>query len=209
MGKPPVENVWERASQLAGGTARFTVALVVTGAAIFLLVALERVAGGMTRWFTPLQGLAINLILFEWAILWFMAVPVYPPERYFASRRSERMGRLYERLGIRGFGRLVMGRIRFTGNRCDLSWFVDRTRHAEAVHLLACFGVALFAGVMALRSRWDALFWTGGFNVPLHLYPIMLQRYNRSRAQKILTRQSNRGPVTANAYRPSAARTAV
>lgn len=188
MGEPLVENARKRASRRALGTARLAAAAVATAAAIALLVALDAAVQETASWLTPLQGLAVNLILFEWAILWFIAVPVYPPERYFAVRRPQRMNRLYERLGIRGFGRLVMGRIRFSGHRRDLSWFVHRTRHAEAVHLLASFGVALFAAAMALRNRWDALLWTGAFSLPIHLYPIMLQRYNRPRAERLLTR---------------------
>lgn len=202
MGRPPVVNVTGRATQLVEGTIRMTIAILITGATIALLLAVEAVTGNMGSWLAPLEGLAINVILFEWAILWFMAVPAYPPDRYFTARGSERMERLFELLGIRGFGRLVIGRIRFSGQRRDLSWFINRTCHAEAVHVMACLGLALFSVVMALRNRWDTLFWAVVFSVPIHLYPIMLQRYNRSRALKILRRRTGEGSVIASPRRP-------
>lgn len=197
MEKWPVETVKGRAWRLAERTARIAVAAAGTGVALFLLAVVDAIAENSAGWFALFHGLAINLILFEWAILALMAVPVDLPERYFATRSFERTGRLYERLGIRAFGRLVIGRIPFSGHRRDLSWFVHRSRHAEAVHLWACLGVALCAGSMAFQNRWHALFWTAGLSVPIHLYPIMLQRYNRSRIERLLTYRRHRSSAVA------------
>lgn len=203
MSKPQVASARERVLQLAGGAARVAVAAGATAAAAALLVALDAAVQEMAGWLVPLEGLTVNLLLFEWAVVWFMALPIYPPERYFAARRWKRMNRLYERLGIRGFGRLVIGRIRFSGRRRDLFGFVRRTRHAEAVHLLASLGVAVFAAGIAVAGRWDALLWTGAFSLPIHLYPIMLQRYNRTRAERLL--RLNRHAAAGASPRSSAA----
>jgi hypothetical protein len=118
--------------------------------------------------------------------------------RYFNLCRFELDGRLYEMLGVRLFKRFASAGDFFNSRRRrsdkefrnvkNYSSAIDwegRTRFNEAAHL----GNLIFSLVMVVwlcfRARYT---WIGPIiflNLILNVYPIMLQRYNRARIQRI------------------------
>jgi hypothetical protein len=61
-------------------------------------------------------------------------------------------------------------------------------RQAETGHVFIFMLMVLFSGYAWLRGWFDAVGWLLAFNVIINGYPIMLQRYNRIRLQKLSQR---------------------
>ena len=123
-------------------------------------------------------------------------------ERYYRVRGWESSGRVYERLGIRFFKRFVPNGdyINRIIRHSDKSYRVirdaestvrhgDMTRLAERCHLAALW-LPVPCIVYALMLGWNKFaLWLFLANVPIHVYPVLLQRYTRARIQKVLTRR--------------------
>lgn len=123
------------------------------------------------------------------------------PERYYRIRAFESGGRVYEWLGIRLFKRFVpdgdyVNRLvrrsdpgyRLVRDADSLVRFEARTRLAEKCHVAGLW-LALPCAAYALLLGWDGFaLWLLLPNVPLHLYPVLLQRYTRARIQRVLAR---------------------
>lgn len=127
------------------------------------------------------------------AALWWV------PARYFVLRRFERSGALYVALGVLLFRRLVPDgdfanqwrrrrepMFRMIRGRGDVTSFIRRTEESERGHLvLLAFGIASAAFAWHLGWRGWALYLACG-NVVVNVYPILLQRYTRSRLVRLL-----------------------
>jgi Glycosyl-4,4'-diaponeurosporenoate acyltransferase len=139
----------------------------------------------------PLVPLALNaFLLFEMAgVSRVIGLPM--PAAYFRPRRFEH-ARIYERLVIRGFKRLMRSALyrrinpefRLSGGRSGLAELGERRRAAEAVHALLFVIASVVAGGALLLRWFEAAAWLTLFNVLLNGYPVMLQRYNRLRLER-------------------------
>ena len=123
------------------------------------------------------------------------------PRAYFDVHTFERTGRIYEAMGVLLFRRLVPdGDLanrwerrknpghRLIRNRRSAADFVRRTEQSERGHVvLLALGVASAAYAWSLG--WDgwAVYLSVG-NVLVNVYPILLQRYTRSRLYAVLRR---------------------
>ncbi len=112
---------------------------------------------------------------------------------YHRIRPFEQEGRLYEKVGIRFFQKLV-GRgpwtilnptLRFSRRRAQLAALEREMYKAEAGHLVVFLAVTMTAVFAAVRGWLDSAGWLMLFNVPLNFYPVMLQRRNRAHIQRI------------------------
>jgi hypothetical protein len=126
------------------------------------------------------------------AALWWL------PASYYRVRGFERSGRLYELLGVRAFRRLVPDGdlanrwrrrrepgFRMIRGREGARAFLTRNIASEQSHL-----VLLLAGfatcAYAWRIGWDAWAWyLFVANVAANVYPILLQRYTRTRIARL------------------------
>lgn len=123
------------------------------------------------------------------------------PDAYFRIRRFERSGKFYEALGVRWFRYLVPDgdlanrwrrRTRpsfaIVTNRSLARAFVARTRLSEKSHAVLLV-IGVLSSLHAWRIGWDgwAMYIALG-NVPVNLYPILLQRYTRARLERTLHR---------------------
>lgn len=122
------------------------------------------------------------------------------PASYFQVRAFEQNGRLYERLGVRHFRRLVPDgdwanrwrrrrdpAFRIIRNRRYARAFRHRTELSEKSHL-----VMLVLGGMSAAFAWRIgwLGWAaylGAGNVIVNLYPVLLQRYTRARLTAVFS----------------------
>lgn len=110
------------------------------------------------------------------------------------QRRFERSGRLYRNvLRIRRWkdhlpeaGALFAGGISKRHLTVDLGRFVAETRRAERGHWLALAGIPVFA----LWNPPVGLLLMAAYGVLVNAPFIAVQRYNRQRAQRLLTRRS-------------------
>jgi Glycosyl-4,4'-diaponeurosporenoate acyltransferase len=120
------------------------------------------------------------------------------PASYFTVRGFERDGRYYRAAGVRQFRKLVPDgdwmnqarrredhRFRVIRSRADAASWRARTEASEKAHLVLMLMGILSAGY-ALYVGWTA--WavalTAG-NVVTNLYPVLLQRYTRTRLIRV------------------------
>lgn len=122
-----------------------------------------------------------------------------PPSR-FRVADWERNGKIYERLGADTFRWMLLrtplgwvnpnyGQIQ---SRADLDRLMRQLNCAEGAHIVAG-GISLAtAAAFALRGQPSIGVWLVLISIPLHAYPIMLQRWNRARVSKIVQRLATR-----------------
>jgi hypothetical protein len=98
----------------------------------------------------------------------------------------------YRRLGAWGYMRLLRlvgwerltGRhSTFAGTRSSLSAFDRQTRQSEYGHLIIAALVVVVSAAALSVGAWDTALWLSVLNVPLHVYPVLLQRSLRGRIQ--------------------------
>lgn len=116
------------------------------------------------------------------------------PPRFYRCHPFERNGRIYELLGVHYFRFLVphgdginwlvrrtQPGYRVVRGRETMAAYRARTLGAEAFHL-GCLLVMLPAAVYATWAGWTGIaLWLTLPNIPLHVYPALLQRYTRAR----------------------------
>ncbi|MEQ8667907.1 MAG: hypothetical protein RIC12_01980 [Pirellulales bacterium] len=119
------------------------------------------------------------------------------PDSYFAPQRFEREGRIYRWTGIQllvalfrltGYERLMRKNIPVRYDLEALRKYADSTRGADVIHMLSGICTAVFTIAMGLRYPLLSTkgIWLG--NVLVNLYPVMLQRYNRPRVERLIRR---------------------
>lgn len=117
-------------------------------------------------------------------------------EGYYRLRPWERSGRLYLILGVPFFRALVRrGPLSVFNRTLPAAWHAgdverieNETRAAEAGHIIA-FTIVLALAVLALaRGDHAGAAWLVGLNLPMNLYPVLLQRDLRLRLAEHLRR---------------------
>lgn len=147
-------------------------------------------------------GFGFGTLAWAWGLhlllmLWMLAVEarVFLPYEGGWYRVRSWEPRLYRRLGVLGFMRLLR-RVgweranrqakKFDGTRTSFSAYERGTRSSEFNHaVLGLVGFGLFGGAVALRA-WDTAAWLLAVNMVLHVYPVMLQRTMRARIQGLM-----------------------
>jgi hypothetical protein len=128
---------------------------------------------------------------------------------YFRPRPFEIGGKAYVRLGVRLFRRFVVGGDYFNraAGRCDpqyrgvrslaaLRQAERRGRLNERLHLAALVFLVPPTCCALLVGRFDLGLALGLLNVLCNLYPIMLQRYTRTRLVALEARRVSSGRTT-------------
>ena len=143
-----------------------------------------------------------SLLLFVAPLIVGCAIARVLPERYYRIRHFESSGRVYERIGIRFFKRFVPNGdyinqvirrsqpgYRVVHDRDSIVNHEAATRWAERCHIVSLF-LVVPCTAYALMLGWNKFaLWLVLPNIPLHLYPILLQRYTRARIQNVLRRR--------------------
>ena len=143
-----------------------------------------------------LRAALTNLAIVTWSsfVLPLRGLPRF--ESWYRLRRWERSGRFFTWLGVPLFRMLVRRTPLSRFNRAlpsawhsgDPERIEEETRTAEAAHLVAFFVVVVLAlaAFLAGRTRWAV--WLVVLDVPLNLYPVLLQRDHRHRLFEMLRR---------------------
>lgn len=127
-----------------------------------------------------------------------------PPE-WHRLRAWESDGSFYRRLGIVRYQEWLLASPSgpnpfqtFKGHRSQVPELRKFTCNAEMGHLTLLFVSVIVTGVaLALGRTWTAFFLTL-VNVPWNLYPVMLQRYTRSRILRIQERSPRQKKIATN-----------
>jgi hypothetical protein len=146
----------------------------------------------------PLFAFLANWIAMSWVAINGPSLRIHLPGGYYAPRPFETSGRIYELLGIRLFKAAVRRgplaifspTLRFPKERTveGIRWLQAEMRTAEAGHLLVLALVAVPAVALALAGEAAAAGWLILFAIPINIYPIMLQRYNRIKLEELVVR---------------------
>lgn len=169
----------------------------------FLVLVVSAVHLYLLKWILDAYGfrsfsfaLLSNCLIVSWVALAGQFVSFIMGSRYYRIRPFEREGHLYKKVGI-VFFQMLLGHgpwtilnptLRFSGKAAQLAGLEKEMRKAEGGHLLAFITVSLASVFAAVQGWLDAAGWLSLFNVPFNLYPVMLQRVNRARIQRILGR---------------------
>ena len=149
-------------------------------------------------------ALLSNCLIVSWIALVGQFVSFVLGSQYYWIRPFEQGGRLYEIVGI-GVFQMLVGRgpwtilnptLRFSGKVTHLAGLEKEMQKAEGGHLLTFITVILATVFAAVQGWLDVACWLLLFNVPFNLYPVMLQRCNRARIQRILGRLGDRSSAT-------------
>lgn len=150
-------------------------------------------------WRSPLFAFLVNWLVMSWIATSSEVIQVAFAPGYYAIQPFEQRGRLYERLGIRMFKRLVRRgplaifslNLRFPAEKTvpALLLLEGKMRNAETMHVLIFLLMFLFIGYALFQGWLDAVGWLLLFNCLLNVYPVMLQRYNRIRLQALIQQE--------------------
>lgn len=153
------------------------------------------------------QGL--HSFVFAWVLnLLLMSLFLYVDEifhlqltsSYFSTKAWEKQGKIYHLFGIHIFRKLLV----ITGweklnkpvnpvNKAlkSLEHLELGTRKSEFFHLMIFIIVLGFTIFVAIRHGFVQSLWLLVLNLILNFYPVILQRYNRPRLQKLISAKNN------------------
>jgi hypothetical protein len=88
----------------------------------------------------------------------------------------------------RGPLHIVAPEYHYSGGRESIPRLLLEARTAETIHVLALLGSFGLVACALFTGRLVSAGWLLVFNVLINIYPVMLQRYNRLRLRRLLTR---------------------
>lgn len=170
---------------------------------VVLKATLAVLAGLVFVWFafglrSIVGAFLLNFVPLSWFPSTKRALYVRLPDGYYRLRSWETTPRVYTRLGVRLFQRLMRTRF-FGASNLDIPRsFLQRDyeqaekemRFAETAHMVVFVFALLLAAYAFARAWWDAVGYLLSWNVFVNLYPVALQRYNRGRLARLVSRRS-------------------
>jgi len=115
---------------------------------------------------------------------------------YFNEQAWERGGKIYERLGINFYRKLLVaiGWERYITKKYNpveknteaLIHLHYETKHGELGHIITLIIVLGFTIFVAFKFGASKSLWLLILNIILNLYPVLLQRYNRPRIERAI-----------------------
>lgn len=161
---------------------------LLTGTALIVSFAVTLVWGVRAYGRSIVFAFGINWVLILWAILFASnVVRLRLPAQYYATRPFEKVGRVYDLLGVRWYRRAlrpVLWSVSPTLLRAQPSGretMIEGTKDAETGHLFILVVITAIA-VWALTSGWwDTAGWLLFFNLLHNGYPVLSMRQLRAR----------------------------
>jgi Glycosyl-4,4'-diaponeurosporenoate acyltransferase len=115
------------------------------------------------------------------------------PDSWHRLRQCETSGTLYKHLGVPAYKKALLHSplnnpwLRFEG-RSGLAKLSQNTRNTELGHgLLFLISIPVIAFCFRIGQPGLGV-WMILFNIPWNIYPVLVQRYNRSRLQRLRAR---------------------
>ena len=168
-----------------GARLRFVKATLVTiGVALILFWAARSYGRSLGFAF------GVNWLLIVWSHPSFGVFPLRLPAGYYSMRPFERRGRVYDRLGVRQYQRLLrpvlwsVDPALLRSQRDARATMIQATYDPETGHLIifvVVMGITLWA---AANGWWDAVAWLLLFNLLHNGYPVLSMRQIRARLDR-------------------------
>ena len=159
-----------------------------------LLVAIVVFLGRSTGIGPFVHAALVNLAVVAWAafVLPLRGLPRF--DEYYTLRAWERSGRVFHWLGVPLFRALVRrGPLSLPNRALPAAWRsgdperIEReTRAAEGGHAIAFLIVLVLAVVSLVRGAVERAAWLAALDIPMNLYPVLLQRDHRHRLQELV-----------------------
>ncbi len=160
----------------------------LTGTTLTVTFAVALVWGARAYGRSIVFAFGVNWVLMMWAIMFASnVVPLRLPAPYYATRRCEKAGRVYDLLGVRWYRR-ALRRVLWSASPALLrsqpaarETMIERTKDAETGHLFILLAITAIT-VWALASGWwDTAGWLLLFNLLHNGYPVVSMRQLRAR----------------------------
>lgn len=148
------------------------------------------------------RAMLANLAVVTWSsfVLPLRGLPRF--DAYYELRAWERSGRVFRWVGVPLFRALVQRGPLSLSNRSlpaawhsgDPEWIERETRAAEGGHGIAFLIVLVLALVALLRGDPARAAWLAVLDIPINLYPVLLQRDHRHRLAEMIRTGQVGGP---------------
>lgn len=121
------------------------------------------------------------------------------PKSYYNITQSQQLKRWYNRLGIDQFRRVLLATLwkdenrrknYFDGTQSGIAHFATESRKAEFGHLIPLILITLISVYILYRGAYVFALATMFLNIVANLYPVILQRYHRTRIMAIYKRKN-------------------
>lgn len=138
---------------------------------------------------------ALNFLLMIGALAFTETLRGQLKSSYYNEKGWERRGKIYEKLGINFFRKILVGigweKLNKKSNPVEknteaLMNLHYQTKKAELGHVIILFIVLGFNLFVAFKFGVLKSLWLLVLNILLNLYPIFLQRYNRPRIERVI-----------------------
>jgi uncharacterized membrane protein YphA (DoxX/SURF4 family) len=151
----------------------------------------------------------LHSFLFAWVLnLMLMTIALYISQTfqlklastYFNSKKWEAEGKIYKWLGVNGFRKLLVwvGWEKLNKATNPVKKSLDAlkhleygTRQSEFMHLIIFFIVLVFNLFVGFNYGCRQSLWLLFLNIILNVYPIGVQRFNRPRLRKAITKMKS------------------
>ncbi|WP_445455982.1 glycosyl-4,4'-diaponeurosporenoate acyltransferase CrtO family protein [Flavobacterium sp. HNIBRBA15423] len=162
--------------------------IFVTIGLVYALVFYIGVEGFLFAW-------VLNFVLMMCVLTFTETLKSNFVSNYYKEKVWERRGKIYEKLGINLFRKLLVlvgweklnKKANPVKNNIEaLTHLEYRTKQSELGHIIIFFIVLCFAIYVTIVFSFTESLWLLFLNVILNVYPILLQRYNRPRLQRAL-----------------------
>jgi hypothetical protein len=172
---------------------------LVVGAVMFMMLS-ERAEGSWLLaavWAAAIHWTSGVLIIALAGML-----PPALPDTWLHLRSWESDGSVYRRLGIERYRQALLASpfgpnrfLTFQGRRSQLAELEQFTKNAEMGHLTLLVVSTVVTAMAVGTGYWRTAVFLAIVNVPWNVYPVLLQRYTRSRLTRIRRRLSNQSPT--------------
>ena len=138
---------------------------------------------------------ALNFMLMMCASMFTETLKPGFTSDYYKEKAWERKGKLYEKLGVNTFRKLLVlvgwEKLNKKANPVQknlnaLTHLEYRTKQSELGHVIIFFIILGFTAYVAIKYAFTESLWLVFLNVILNVYPVLLQRYNRPRLQRAI-----------------------
>lgn len=144
---------------------------------------------------------ALNFMLMGCVLTFTETLKSQLTSHYYNEKPWEQGGKIYQAFGINFFRKLLVGigweRLNKKSNPVKkspkaLEYLHYRTKQSELGHIIILIIVFGFNVFVAFKFGILKSLWLLVLNILFNLYPILLQRYNRPRIERVINRSKHR-----------------
>jgi len=148
-------------------------------------------------------SITLNFVLMMWMSIAQTLLRPALKSSYFNSHPIEEGGKIYEYLGVNFFRKLLVlsgwerSRKKETPIRKSLillEYYEYRTRTSEFGHVIIAIIIAFISIYVCMVYSFKETIGLIFLNIFLNIYPIIVQRYNRPRARRVINKYKLRHP---------------